>query len=109
MQQHNTGVVFRQRVNDGKVGFARRLRREMTPAERLMWEQLRDRRLAGLKFRRQQIIEGFIVDFYCDSARLVVEIDGGQHSEPQQHEDDERRARVFARRDSMRFASRTHR
>jgi very-short-patch-repair endonuclease len=76
-QLDKTGVVFRQRVSDGKVGFARRLRREMTRAEGLMWEQLRDRRLVGLKFRRQQIVDGFIADFYCDSARLVVEIDGG--------------------------------
>jgi very-short-patch-repair endonuclease len=51
----------------------------MTPAEELLWTQLRNRRLAGLKFRRQHPIGRFIVDFYCHAHRLVVEIDGPVH------------------------------
>lgn len=58
---------------------ARRMRREMTPAEAILWQHLRASRLDGLHFRRQQIIDGFIADFYCHSVRLVVEVDGGVH------------------------------
>jgi very-short-patch-repair endonuclease len=53
----------------------------MTDAERRLWFALRDRRLAGYKFRRQHPIGGFIVDFACTKHHLVVEADGGQHSE----------------------------
>lgn len=58
---------------------ARELRREMTPAERLLWSRLRNRRLEGLKFRRQHPLGPFIADFYCAACRLVVEIDGDIH------------------------------
>jgi very-short-patch-repair endonuclease len=67
---------------------ARRLREAMTDAERRLWFAMRDRRLAGYKFRRQHPIEGFVVDFACTRHHLVVEADGGQHSENQ---NDERR------------------
>ncbi|MGE0667925.1 MAG: endonuclease domain-containing protein [Sphingomonadales bacterium] len=60
---------------------ARRLRREMTGVERKLWSKLRDRRLDGLKFRRQEPCEGYIADFLCENPRLIVEIDGYQHSE----------------------------
>src|SRR5579859_4806498 len=63
----------------GKRDLARRLRQRMTPSERRLWEKLRANRLAGLPFRRQQIIDGFIVDFYCHTAGLVVEVDGAVH------------------------------
>ncbi len=53
----------------------------MTDAERLLWSRLRDRRIRGFKFRRQVPIEGYIVDFVCIDAQLVVELDGGQHGE----------------------------
>ena len=62
---------------------ARRLRREMTDAERLQWGQLRQRPMAGLKFRRQHPLGRFIVDFVCIEAGLVIEVDGGQHGERQ--------------------------
>ena len=61
---------------------AKRLRRNQTDAERVLWFRLRDRRLAGLKFKRQVPIDRFIVDFYCASGKLIVEIDGGgQHDQ----------------------------
>ncbi|MEZ5833810.1 MAG: DUF559 domain-containing protein [Dongiaceae bacterium] len=60
---------------------ARRLRKDMTDAERALWRLLRNRRLSGWRFRRQQPIDHHIVDFVCFEARLVVEADGGQHSE----------------------------
>lgn len=53
----------------------------MTDAERKLWLALRDRRLAGFKFRRQVPVGPFIVDFLCYDARLVIEVDGGQHAE----------------------------
>lgn len=60
---------------------AARLRHDMTDAERKLWLALRDRRLDGLKFRRQSTIGPYVVDFLCIEARLIVEVDGGQHSE----------------------------
>ena len=57
----------------------RRLRREQTPAEGLLWQNLRAKRLLGAKFRRQHPIGDHVVDFCCLRHRLVVELDGGQH------------------------------
>ena len=62
-----------------KQAVAQQLRRNMTPSEKRLWECLRANRLQGLAFRRQQIIGGFIVDFYCRAARLVIECDGAVH------------------------------
>ena len=59
--------------------FARRLRRDQTDVERKLWYALRDRRLHGFKFRRQQPIGSYIVDFVCFEAKLIIELDGGQH------------------------------
>jgi len=58
---------------------ARQLRREQTPAEALLWEHLRNRRLKGLKFRRQHPVGRFVADFYCAQHRLIVELDGAVH------------------------------
>ena len=58
---------------------ARKFRRKMTPAEEQLWEALRDSRLGGLHFRRQQVIDSFIADFYCHAAGLMVEVDGEVH------------------------------
>jgi very-short-patch-repair endonuclease len=60
---------------------ARNLRRTSTDAERRMWSRLRDRRLFGLRFRRQQPCGPYIADFVCAEKKLIVEIDGGQHAE----------------------------
>jgi very-short-patch-repair endonuclease len=60
---------------------ARRLRHEQTDAEKKLWARLRSRRLGDSKFRRQFVIDPFIVDFCCFEQRLVVELDGGQHSD----------------------------
>ena len=64
---------------DSMVLRARKLRRSMTAAGRMLWDELRDRRLCGAKFKRQRPIGNYIVDFVCDEAKLIVEIDGGQH------------------------------
>jgi len=62
------------------VTRARNLRRNSTDSERLLWKHLRNRGLAGLKFRRQVPIDRYIVDFFCESAGIVVEVVGGQHA-----------------------------
>ncbi|HEV7437977.1 MAG TPA: endonuclease domain-containing protein [Pseudorhizobium sp.] len=60
---------------------ARGMRRDPTRAEDMLWEALRDRRLAGAKFRRQVPLERYILDFVCFERRLIVEVDGWQHAE----------------------------
>jgi adenine-specific DNA-methyltransferase len=67
--------------------FARKLRRDSTDAEHALWFHLRDRRLAGLKFRRQHAIGRYTVDFACIACRLVVELDGGQHLKARRYDD----------------------
>ena len=68
----------------------------MTPAERRLWNCLRANRLGGFQFRRQQVIDGFIVDFYCHAAAVVVEVDGPVHED--QAEYDAERDRVLTAR-----------
>ena len=66
---------------DKRLPRARRLRREITDAERKLWWRLRHLELAGTHFRRQATIGPYFADFACHSRRLVVEIDGSQHAE----------------------------
>ena len=61
------------------VELSKELRRNQTPVENELWEKLRDKRLCGLKFRRQYAIGRYIADFYCSKAYLVIEIDGKIH------------------------------
>ncbi|VXC64888.1 conserved hypothetical protein [Enterobacterales bacterium 8AC] len=63
------------------LSTARRLRSSMTEAEKTLWLQLRDRRFTGFKFRRQCPIGPYFADFLCWQARLIIELDGGQHVE----------------------------
>lgn len=63
--------------------LSRDLRKRLTPAEKILWRLLRDRRLKDLKFRRQFPIGPFVVDFCCYELRLVIELDGEIHAEPQ--------------------------
>ena len=63
------------------TGAARELRKRLTDVERKLWWQLRDRQLANFKFRRQRPIGPYVVDFICEEAMLIVELDGSQHKE----------------------------
>jgi very-short-patch-repair endonuclease len=63
-----------------KGDFARTLRKRSTDAENTLWKSLRAKRLQGLKFRRQEPIGKYIVDFVCYEKKIIIEIDGGQHS-----------------------------
>ena len=86
-------IVTNQKVTSAKLQRAKELRREMTPTEKILWEELRANKL-GVHFRRQQVIQGFIVDFYCHKAGLVIEVDGDVHD--LQKEEDERREKVLS-------------
>ena len=74
--------------------FARacELRHNPTPAERHAWTLLRNRGILGLKFRRQHVLHGFIVDFYCPSERIVIELEGDVHDAEAQRDYDQARA-----------------
>lgn len=89
-------IVVGQKVSSIKVERAKELRAKMTQEEKILWQQLRANRFHGLHFRRQQIIDGFIVDFYCHSAGLVIEVDGEIHQE--QVEYDRERDRILSER-----------
>jgi very-short-patch-repair endonuclease len=78
-----------------KVRRARELRTAPTPAEAALWDQIRGRRIGGWKFRRQQPIVGYVVDFYCPALRLVIEVDGDIHLD--RRPEDELRTRQLAR------------
>ncbi|MDG5814679.1 endonuclease domain-containing protein [Chitinispirillales bacterium ANBcel5] len=90
-----SGIIRSQRLKDSQIANARRLRKKCTPAEKVLWNRLRNRKLAGLKFRRQQLIQGFIADFYCEKAKLVIEVDGLVHQTPRQMNRDKYRETVF--------------
>jgi len=77
---------------------ARALRKNSTDAERILWSELRDHRLNGASFRRQVPIDNYIADFICHAARLVIELDGGQHfSDPAEAADAARSAVIEAK------------
>ena len=76
-----------------KRGAARLLRNNATEAERKLWHVLRDKRLHGLKFRRQQPIGPYVTDFYCSAAKPIIELDGGQHANGRTPSCDSRRTK----------------
>ncbi|WP_228140143.1 endonuclease domain-containing protein [Acinetobacter johnsonii] len=75
---------------------SRDLRNNMTDAEQLLWQRLRRKQILGLQFYRQKPILNFIVDFYCPSANLVIECDGGQHYTAEGLEADRARDQALA-------------
>jgi len=89
-------IVIGQKITTEKRQRAKELRQKMTPEEALLWHALRTNKLAGWHFRRQQVIDGFIVDFYCHAASLIVEVDGGIHK-AQKEQDAERDAHLISR------------
>ncbi|PLP59002.1 hypothetical protein CYK37_10870 [Mesorhizobium loti] len=74
---------MRQPVTPSRRGFARKMRADATKAENLLWQALRNRQLDGLKFKRQVPLDGYILDFVCFEARLIIEVDGSQHADSQ--------------------------
>ena len=80
------------RKSQQQIAFARRLRREQTDAEKALWAKLKNEQLDGMRFRRQQPIGPYIVDFVAFERRLIIEIDGGQHNDQEVMTRDEDRA-----------------
>src|SRR5260370_15764953 len=80
---------------------ARALRKNSTDAERILWSELRDHRLNGANFRRQVPIETYIADFVCHAAKLVIELDGGQHFSDGQEAADAKGSATIAARDFL--------
>jgi very-short-patch-repair endonuclease len=70
-----------------QLTFARQLRSAQTDAEHLLWSRLRGHRLMDLKFRRQQPVGPYVVDFFCSEKKLIVELDGGQHQDRATHDE----------------------
>ncbi len=81
-----------------KYAFAKNLRQTGTPTEEIMWKRLRNRQVQGLKFRRQQPIGPYIVDFYCAEINLIIEIDGDVHCIPSQVTIDQQRQQFLLSR-----------
>jgi very-short-patch-repair endonuclease len=98
----------RHRIYPPILARARDMRHLLTPAEAKLWARLRNRQLDGFKFRRQHIIGRFIPDFYCAQCRLIVEVDGDSHAEPDQAEYDRARTEWLNARGYIviRFANR---
>ncbi|MEW5941811.1 MAG: DUF559 domain-containing protein [Chloroflexota bacterium] len=88
-------VVIGQKVSKEQFEFAKKLRREATPAEKILWRALRTNK-QGYHFRRQQIVFGYFADFYCHAFALIIELDGGVH-ESQKDYDSAREAHLIER------------
>jgi very-short-patch-repair endonuclease len=84
--------------NERATRFSRRLRRDASDAERRIWSRLRNRRLGGFKFVRQEPVGDYTVDFCCREERLIVEVDGGQHADSEH----DRRRDAWLRREGYR-------
>lgn len=89
-------MPFKDRMSAAKIGFARYMQRHPTSSESALWKRLEKRQL-GVGFLSQECILGYIVDFYCPSARLVVEIDGSSHNSVKRRADDAQRDAAFER------------
>lgn len=86
---------YNDNLHKGAVGklyeYGRELRQSTTEAEKILWEHLRNRKLKGLKFRRQHPIDKFVADFYCHEKNLIIELDGGVHDVKENKEYDANR------------------
>jgi len=77
--------------NPNNKANARKLRANMTDAERILWSHVRRKQILGVQFYRQKPLANFIVDFYAAKIHLVIEIDGGQHFDKKHQQDDNKR------------------
>ena len=75
-----------------QIALARKLRQSQTDAENALWTRLKNKQLEGVKFRRQQPLGSYIVDFVSFERKIIIEVDGGQHNEREASERDEERA-----------------
>jgi very-short-patch-repair endonuclease len=89
MESYNNNL--HKNANQKLYEYGRTLRQETTQAEEILWERIRNKKLNGLKFRRQHPLLNYIVDFYCHEKKLVVEVDGTVHTKPESVEYDKGR------------------
>ena len=75
--------------------YAKQMRKNPTKAEEILWQRLRNKQLAGLKFRRQHPVDRFIADFYCHDRKLVIELDGSVHANDEQKDLDKGRTETM--------------
>src|SRR5258706_10402671 len=91
---------YNDNLHKGAIGklyqYGRELRQSSTKPEKILWDCLRNRKLDGLKFRRQHPLDKFIADFYCHEKKLVVELDGAVHDEKANADYDEARTYELA-------------
>ena len=80
----HSGLICYNRQMNEKTEFARNLRKQLTPQERILWQLLRNHSFYGYEFRRQYVIGEYIVDFVCRKKKIIIEIDGGQHNTPEE-------------------------
>jgi very-short-patch-repair endonuclease len=83
--------------------MARRLRQDMTPAERKVWEAVRDKRCGGIRFLRQHDVGRFVLDFYCTTYKTAIEIDGSIHDSPEAKEHDRSREESLLEENGISF------
>ena len=88
-------VIRDQKINPNKLELAKGFRKNPTDSEDAVWQMLRNRQIKNLKWRRQQVIDGFVADFYCAELNVVLEIDGLVHDNEEVKENDEYRTSVF--------------
>ncbi|MDD4333421.1 MAG: endonuclease domain-containing protein [Patescibacteria group bacterium] len=79
----------------GKIQLAREFRKVPTKSEKIIWNVLRNRQFMNLKFRRQHLSSGYLLDFYCDELNLAIEIDGSVHDNEEQTKYDEERQKAI--------------
>lgn len=96
-QKHSRdySVIRKQKINPEKLELAKQFRKDSTDSEDAVWQMLRNRQIKNLKWRRQQVIDGYITDFYCAELNVVLEIDGLVHNNEEVKANDENRTSVF--------------
>jgi|SRR5690625_317263 len=92
-EQHNESMF--KGAPASSFSKAEELRKKMTEAEEKLWQELKGNKFFGLKFRRQHPVQLFITDFYCHKFKLVIEVDGGYHLDPEQQASDKERTKVL--------------
>ena len=88
MNSLESSTWSKQKVNEQLLNNAREMRKVPTKSEAILWKELRNRKLFGAKFRRQHPFRGFVLDFYCEQAKLCIEVDGSAHDDELQIEYD---------------------
>lgn len=91
------GIVVGQFVQPVKQARAKQFRHRMTVAEALLWSRIRSNQLDGIHWRRQQMIDGLIVDFYCHAAHIIVKVDGPVHELQTEYARDGSESRLMER------------